>query len=73
MEKAIEPALVVITSTEARLVPFVLGVVLPDFTFILHSYILVFVVKHKRVLYACPNMHAVSDVTNRTSNPSSVP
>ena len=41
LEKAIEPALVVIT--EARLVPFVLGDALPGFIFILH-FVLVFVV-----------------------------
>ena len=41
LEKAIEPALVVIT--EARLVPFVLGVALPGFIFVL-VFVLVFVV-----------------------------
>ena len=47
VKKAIEPALVVIT--EARLVPFVLGVALPGFIFILHFVLVFAVIKLKRV------------------------
>ena len=47
LEKAIEPAFVVIT--EARLVPFVLGVALPGFIFILHFVLVFAVIKLKRV------------------------
>ena len=47
LERAIEPALVVIT--EARLVPFVLGVALPGFIFILHFVLVFAVIKLKRV------------------------
>ena len=43
----IEPALAVIT--EARLVPFVLGVALPGFIFILHFVLVFAVIKLKRV------------------------
>ena len=45
LEKAIEPAFVVIT--EARLVPFLLGVALPGF--ILHFVLVFAVIKLKRV------------------------
>ena len=45
LEEEIEPAFVVIT--EARLVPFVLGVALPGFTFILHFDLVFVVVKLK--------------------------